>query len=152
MTDSVKICREYPPVPLVGVGAVIVEGDRVLLVQRGTPPGVGEWSIPGGLVHVGESLNQAVIREACEETGLHVVPQGLVELLERIFSDSDGRIRYHYVLADYLCTVKGGRLTAGSDASDARWVPRGELRNYRTASVTASVISKALDLTAGMHR
>lgn len=145
MTEGPEIVREYPPVPLVGVGAVITDGDRVILVRRGSPPGLGEWSIPGGLVHVGETLTQAVIREAHEETGLHVEPQGLVELLERIFPDGDGRIRYHYVLADYRCIVTGGRLAPGSDAADARWVSRVDLAGYKTAVVTQRVILKALD-------
>jgi 8-oxo-dGTP diphosphatase len=146
VTAGDEIAREYPAVPLVGVGAVITDGDRVILVRRGAPPGVGDWSIPGGMVHVGETLMQAVIREAHEETGLHVEPQGLVELLERIFPDGDGRIRYHYVLADYWCTVTGGRLAAGSDALDAQWVSRDDLAGYSPAAVTESVILKALDL------
>jgi 8-oxo-dGTP diphosphatase len=148
VTAGDEIAREYPAMPLVGVGAVISDGDRVILVRRGSPPGVGEWSIPGGMVHVGETLMQAVIREAHEETGLHVEPQSLVELLERIFPDGDGRIRYHYVLADYWCTVTGGTLAAGSDAIDAQWVSRDDLTGYKPAAVTQSVILKALDLAS----
>ncbi len=152
MTEGAGIGREYPSVPLVGVGAVITDGDRVILIRRGSPPGVGEWSIPGGLVQVGETLTQAVIREAHEETELHVEPQGLVELLERIFPDGDGRIRYHYVLADYWCTVTGGKLKAGTDALDAQWVSRSDLAGYKPASVTESVILKALDMASGAYR
>jgi len=94
--------REYPRFPLVGVGALIVDDRRIVLIRRAKPPSVGEWSIPGGLVHVGETLVEAVKREAFEETGLEVEPLGLVELLERIFPDDRGRVRHHYVLADYL--------------------------------------------------
>src|SRR5947209_5416458 len=99
--------REFPASPLVGVGAVIVHQDRVLLIQRGTEPARGVWSIPGGLIEVGEMLHEAVVREVREETGLEVEPVELVELLDRIFRE-DNRIRYHYVIADYLCRVTGG--------------------------------------------
>ena len=117
--------REYPLSPLVGVGAVIVHEGRVLLVRRGTEPLRGRWSIPGGLVELGEMLRDAVVREAREETGLEVEPVELVELLDRIHRE-DGRIRYHYVIADYLCRVTGGALQAASDADEVRWVQRAE--------------------------
>jgi len=136
--------REYPPFPLVGVGALIVDDRRIVLIRRAKPPSVGEWSIPGGLVHVGETLVEAVKREAFEETGLEVEPLGLVELLERIFPDDRGRVRHHYVLADYLCRVVKGNLRAGSDASDARWVHERELDAFALAAVTAEVVRKAL--------
>lgn len=145
MTERPAISREYPPVPLVGVGALVVGDGRVLLIRRGTEPSKGQWSIPGGLVEVGESLRDAVIREALEETGLLVQPEVLVELLERIFHDDHGRIRYHYVVADYRCRVVGGRLTAGSDALEAAWFGRNELDSLELAPVTMSVILKALD-------
>jgi 8-oxo-dGTP diphosphatase len=117
--------REYPLAPLVGVGAVIVDESRVLLVQRATEPALGRWSIPGGLIEVGEMLTEAVVREVSEETGLEVEPVELVELLDRIHRDGD-RVRYHYVIADYLCRVTGGTLKAASDAAAARWVERTE--------------------------
>ena len=117
--------REYPLAPLVGVGAVIVDEGRVLLVQRATEPALGRWSIPGGLIEVGEMLGEAVVREVGEETGLEVEPVELVELLDRIHRDGD-RVRYHYVIADYLCRVVGGTLKAASDAAAARWVERTE--------------------------
>jgi ADP-ribose pyrophosphatase YjhB (NUDIX family) len=117
--------REFPLAPLVGVGAVVVEQGRVLLVQRGTEPAKGQWSIPGGLIDVGESLREAVAREVREETGLIVEPVELIELLDRIHRDGD-RVRYHYVIADYLCRVVGGTLLAASDADAARWVERPE--------------------------
>ncbi len=117
--------REFPAAPLVGVGAIIVHEGRVLLVLRGTEPARGRWSIPGGLIEVGEALAEAVIREVREETGLQVEPLELVELLDRIHRDGD-RVRYHYVIADYLCRVVGGTLHAASDADAARWVERAE--------------------------
>lgn len=121
--------REYPLAPLVGVGAVIVHEGRVLLVQRGTEPAKGRWSIPGGLIEVGEMLTEAVVREVREETGLIVEPVELVELLDRIHRD-EGRVRYHYVIADYLCRVIGGTLTAASDADAVRWVERAEWNSH----------------------
>ena len=117
--------REFPVAPLIGVGAVIVNEGRVLLVQRGREPLKGHWSLPGGLVEVGESLQTAVIREVEEETGLLVEPIELIELLDRIHREGE-RIRYHYVIADYLCRVVGGCLKAASDADAVRWVERAE--------------------------
>lgn len=115
--------REFPSSPLVGVGAVIVDRGRVLLVRRGTEPAKGMWSIPGGLIETGEKLRQAVVREVREETGLAVEPVALIELLDRIIREGD-RVRYHYVIADYLCRVTGGTLGAASDVDEVRWVER----------------------------
>ncbi len=125
--------REYPSSPLVGVGAVVVHEGRVLLVQRGTEPAKGQWSIPGGLIDVGESLREAVIREVREETGLIVEPVELIELLDRIYREDD-RVRYHYVIADYLCRVIGGALVAASDADAVRWVERAEWNSHNHPS------------------
>lgn len=121
--------REFPAAPLVGVGAVVVHDSRVLLVQRSTEPAKGQWSIPGGLIDVGESLAAAVVREVREETGLHVEPIELIEILERIHRDGD-RVRYHYVIADYLCRAVAGNLLAASDAAAARWVERAEWNSH----------------------
>lgn len=121
--------REYPTAPLVGVGAVVVKDGRVLLVQRGTEPMKGHWSIPGGLVEVGEMLSAGIVREVKEETGLDVEPVELIELLDRIHRDGD-RVRYHYVIADYLCRVVGGELRASSDADAVRWVQRAEWNSH----------------------
>ncbi len=125
-----------------GVGAVVVNEGRVLLVQRGTEPAKGQWSIPGGLIDVGESLREAVAREVLEETGLVVEPVELIELLDRIHRDGD-RVRYHYVIADYLCRVVGGTLLAASDADAVRWVERPEWNSHgalRIEPITARVI------------
>ena len=146
-----EISREYPAAPLVGVGALIIHGGSIVLIRRGKPPAEGEWSIPGGLVRLGETIDEAVTREAFEETGLHVRPEVLVELLERIFPDEQGRVRYHYVLADYSCRVIEGALSAGSDATEARWVRREDLESFNLAPVTMRVVVKALDRLIGVH-
>jgi 8-oxo-dGTP diphosphatase len=142
--------REYPEAPIIGVGAVVIDGGRVLLVRRGHEPLKGEWSLPGGALELGETLQQGVVREVLEETGLTVAPDGMVEVLDRISQDElSGRIRYHYVLVDFLCRVTGGSLLGGSDAEEARWVTQEELHEqgeYRLAPLTVQVIDKAFRL------
>ena len=144
--------REYPEAPIVGVGAVVIKGTKVLLVRRGNEPLKGEWSLPGGAVELGETLQQGVVREVLEETGLVVVPAGIVEVLDRITQDevlqdgASGRVRYHYVLVDFVCHVTGGALREGSDADEVRWVAREELGEYHLAPITVRVIEKALEL------
>jgi len=141
------ISREYPELPLVGVGAIISQDNRVVLVRRGKEPSKGEWSIPGGLVDVGETLRDAVMREALEETGLEVELTELVEVVERIFRDDLGRVKYHYVLTDFLCRVTKGNLSAGSDALDAGWFHPDELPSLNLAEITLRVILKGLGLS-----
>jgi mutator protein MutT len=134
--------REFPSAPLIGVGAVVVDQGRVLLVRRGTEPMKGQWSLPGGLVELGEPLLAAVVREVREETGLMVEPVELVELLDRIHRQGE-RVRYHYVIADYLCRVVGGSLLAASDAEEVRWVERAEWNSHsalRLEPITVRVI------------
>jgi 8-oxo-dGTP diphosphatase len=142
-----SVRREYPEAPIVGVGAVVIEGAKVLLVRRGHEPLKGEWSLPGGALELGETLPQGVVREVLEETGLEVVPAGIVEVFDRITRDeATGRIRYHYVLVDFVCRVAGGTLLGASDAEEARWVERDELHaqgEYRVAPFTVQVIEKA---------
>jgi 8-oxo-dGTP diphosphatase len=138
--------RQYPDRPILGVGAIVADCGRVLLVERGQEPLKGIWSLPGGAVEVGEYLKDAVRREVREETGLEVEPVSVVEVFERIMPDSNGRTEYHYVLVDYLCRAIGGVLKAESDVSDARWVPRAELASYRITEGTLGVIEKALTL------
>jgi ADP-ribose pyrophosphatase YjhB (NUDIX family) len=121
--------REFPDAPLVGVGAVVVDDGRVLLVRRGNEPLKGHWTLPGGLLEVGEPLLNGVVREVREETGLTVEPVELIELLDRIHRE-DERVRYHYVIADYLCRVSGGALRAASDADAVRWVERAEWNSH----------------------
>ena len=127
------IQREFPDAPIVGVGAVVVDRDRVLLVQRGSEPSKGKWSLPGGALELGESLSEGVVREVREETGLEVEAVELIELIDRVVRqpDSEGsRIRYHYVIADYLCRIVGGELQAASDADAVRWVERAEWNSH----------------------
>lgn len=137
--------REYPDRPIVGVGAVIVDQGRVVLVKRGSPPLLGEWSLPGGVVELGETLRAAAEREAREETGLMVKASEVLEVLDRIVPDEDGAPQYHYVLIDFLCTVKSGRLRAGSDAGDVRWVRGNELGKFKLEKPALEVIRKAFE-------
>jgi mutator protein MutT len=139
--------RDYPDRPFLGVGGVIIDDNRVLLVRRANPPLQGEWSIPGGLVEVGETTRQALVREVLEETALHVEVTGLVEVFERILQDEQSRVRYHYVLLDYRCRVLGGEPQAASDATELRWVTCGELESFSVAPETCAVIRKAFSST-----
>jgi 8-oxo-dGTP diphosphatase len=137
--------REYPEAPIIGVGAVVIDGTRVLLVRRGQEPLKGEWSLPGGALELGETLQQGVVREVLEETGLIVVAGGIIEILDRIIHDEGSElVRYHYVLIDFVCQVTGGTLCGASDAEEVRWVEHGQLQSgYRLAPVTMAVIDKA---------
>jgi len=131
----------------VGVGAVIVDGERVLLVKRAHEPLKGEWSLPGGAVEVGESLEAALVREVREETRLDVVVGPVVEVLDRIGRDASDRVEYHYVIVDYLCRVAGGTATCGSDAEDVEWARRDDLSRYRLTSAAMAVIAKAFAMS-----
>jgi 8-oxo-dGTP diphosphatase len=136
--------REYPEHPRVGVGGVVISGDRVLLARRGTEPLRGEWSIPGGLLELGETLAAGVARELREETGLKVRPVELIDAFDRIFSpDGSNRPKYHYVLLDYLCEVVSGEPKAGSDVTDLAFAREDELPQYALAPITLGVVRKA---------
>lgn len=137
--------REFPEHPLVGVGSIIIEGDRVVLVKRAHPPIQGHWSIPGGVLEVGEMVREAAIREAREETGLIVEPGELLGVFDRILRDPDHRVQYHYVLIDFLCRQVGGELQAASDAAEARWFTREELPTLNLAQDTLEVVTKGLE-------
>ncbi len=119
--------RQYPPHPLLGVGALIFDTDQILLVERGKPPLQGYWSLPGGLVEAGERLEDAVIREVKEETGLTVTAGRLATVFERIMPDLQGQCEYHYVLIDFYCTVVGGVLAAGDDSKNTGWFHLADL-------------------------
>jgi len=137
--------REYPDRPIVGVGGVVVEGQRVLLVRRGNEPLKGEWSIPGGAVELGETLEVACAREVHEETGLEIDVGPMIDVFDRIRLDSQGKTLFHYVLVDFVCRPIGGALACGSDAIDARWASLMDLAELGVQPATVSVIEKAID-------
>jgi 8-oxo-dGTP diphosphatase len=139
--------REYPDRPLVGVGGVVIEGGRTLLIKRGGPPLEGQWSIPGGMLELGETLKDGVYRELLEETGLTVRVGELVEVFERIFPDERGRIRYHFVIHDFLCEVAGGEARAASDVTDVAWATRDELGAYGLTETATRVLLRAFAMT-----
>jgi ADP-ribose pyrophosphatase YjhB (NUDIX family) len=134
--------REYPEQPLVGVGAIIIQEARVVLVKRAHPPLQAQWSIPGGVLEAGEMVRDAAIREAGEETGLTVEPDELLGVYDRVLRDPSGRVQYHYVLVDFLCRWVAGDLAAGSDAAEVRWFTREELPALHLAEDTFDVIHK----------
>jgi 8-oxo-dGTP diphosphatase len=139
--------RRFPDRPIVSVGAVVVDGESVLLVKRGHEPLKGEWSLPGGVVELGETLGEALAREVLEETGLEVAVGPVVEVLDRVHRTVEGRVEYHFVIIDYLCRARGGSLACATDADEARWVLFHDLQAFRpTASVTA-VVRKAMELS-----
>ncbi len=138
--------REYPDHPVVGVGAIIIKGGEVLLARRGREPGYGEWSIPGGGVKLGETLEEAVIREVREEVNLAIRVEEVVEVLERIFHDPQGKVQYHYVLVDFLCEHLSGQGKPGSDALELQWVPVSEVPRQPLPGETKRVIQKAFEM------
>ena len=140
--------REYPERPIIGVGAVIVDGDRVLLVRRATDPLKGEWSVPGGMLELGEKLRDGVCREVLEETGLTVEAGEVLDVFDSIFADEQCETQYHYVLIDYLCKCKpiSGEARAGSDVSDVRWVHEEELGAFGLRETIAQVLRAGLSL------
>lgn len=141
--------REFPEAPRVGVGAVVLDGERVLLARRGRAPSAGKWSIPGGLVHLGERLEEALVREIEEESGLRVRPLGLCGVIDRVVREPDA-VRYHYVIIDYVAECVGGLLAAGSDAAEVRWVAVGDLGQYDTTEGLADMVQRALAIQRAM--
>jgi 8-oxo-dGTP diphosphatase len=132
--------RRYPARPVLGVGALILDGGRVLLVERGKPPLAGYWSLPGGAVETGERLEDAVVREVFEETGLQVTADSMATVFERIMPDADGTCEYHYVLVDFYCTVTGGDMRPGDDSARVEWFPMESLAGLRLTEGTREVI------------
>jgi ADP-ribose pyrophosphatase YjhB (NUDIX family) len=122
--------RLYPDQPVVGVGAVIVRAGKIALIKRGNEPSKGKWTIPGGLVELAESPEVAVMREAKEETGLDVENPILFDVVSNVDLDEQGKVKYHYVIIDYLVQVKSGQAVAASDAEELRWVPFGEVEAF----------------------
>jgi 8-oxo-dGTP diphosphatase len=138
--------REYPDRPLVGIGAVVIADARVLLIKRGQPPLRGEWSIPGGVLELAETVRDAAVREVLEETGLTVEPGELLGVFDRVIRDDEGRVRYHYVLIDFLCRPVSGEVRAGDDADQAGWFTQPEVSQLPLAKDTAEVIRRAFVL------
>jgi 8-oxo-dGTP diphosphatase len=138
--------RDFPDHPLVGVGAIIIENSRVLLVKRAHPPIQGQWSIPGGALEVGELIRDAAVREAREETGLIVEPGELLGVYDRVLHDAAKRVQFHYVLVDFLCRPVGGELRAASDAAEVRWFTREQLGGLDLAEDTLDVIGRGFDV------
>jgi 8-oxo-dGTP diphosphatase len=138
---------EFPERPIVGVGAVVVHEGRALIVKRAHEPRRGEWSLPGGRVELGETLVEATRRELREETGLEVAVGELIEVFDRIHR-LDGRVRYHFVIVDFLCSWVGGALCPGDDASDAAWVKPEELAAFGVNEHAARVLRRGLDMVA----
>ena len=136
--------RNYSERPIVGVGAVVLDGGRVLLVRRAHEPLKGEWSVPGGVVELGETLEEAIRREVREETCLRIEVGPIVDVLDRIEHDSAGRVTFHYVLIDFVCRSVDGTLQCASDAEDATWAERADLGRYGVADATIGVIDKAI--------
>src|SRR5580658_11117446 len=134
--------RSYPARPVPGVGALIIDNNRILLIERGKEPLKGYWSLPGGALETGETLEEGVMREVREETGLEVQPLGVLEIFERIMRDSQGAPEYHYVLIDYICRVTGGELRAGDDVCAVDWVRRRDLPSLQITEGTLGVIEK----------
>ena len=138
--------RDYPDRPFVGVGAVIVQEGKVVLIRRRYEPLAGQWSLPGGVVEIGETLESSVAREMQEETGFEVQVGPVIEVFDRITRDGEGRVRYHYVLVDYLCWPIVGVLRAGSDVDDAVLVDPKDLSGYGLTAKATAVIDRALQL------
>jgi 8-oxo-dGTP diphosphatase len=141
--------REYPDAPRVGVGAVVLDGDAVLLVRRGGQPSAGKWSLPGGLVELGETTVEAVCREVAEECGIAVRVAGVAGVLDRVVRDAEGRVRYHWVLVDYLAYPESLATTAASDAAEARWVPIAEVERLDITDGLLDMILRAAALGRG---
>jgi 8-oxo-dGTP diphosphatase len=140
--------REFPVQPIVGVGAVVIHDGRALLIRRGGEPLAGEWSIPGGVLELGETLRAGAEREAREETGLIVRAGERLDVFESIVPSPDDRTRYHYVLVDFLCAVEGGELCAGGDAAEVRWATPSELEALDLRPSIRAVLKQAFALTS----
>lgn len=141
----VATSRTYPASPIPGVAGIIIHDGRILLSVRGKPPSEGKWGLPGGAVEVGETVEEALVREVTEETSVTVRPLKLVAVLDSVNRDEDGGVKYHYVLFEYLCGYVAGEVHPGSDAPDARWVPLGGLDSVDMMPTTRRFVEKILE-------
>ena len=142
--------RHYPARPVLGVAALVIDGNRVLLVERGKAPLAGSWSLPGGAVEAGERLEDALVREVFEETGLHVTGGDIATVFERIMPDEEGACEYHFVVIDFYCTVRAGELRAGDDSKNVRWFELERLQELPMTPGTREVIT-ACSATRSTH-
>lgn len=143
-----EIKRDYPQHPLVGVAGVIFKDQDILMVKRGSQPALGQWSVPGGLVELGEGLTQALAREIEEETEVRASVESLIEVVQRIDQEPDGAIRYHFVILDFLCRWEGGEPKAATDAAEAKWISPQEMTLMRLDAQMERVIDKARRMMA----
>jgi len=143
LADAIEDPREYPRRPFVGVGVVVFRQDTVLLIRRGNPPRAGEWSLPGGAQHLGETVRQTAVREVKEETGVTIVEPQFLEVIDAIIPDEQGRTRYHYTLIDFWAEWRAGDLSAADDAQHAEWVAFSRLVSLDLWSKTVEVIQTA---------
>jgi 8-oxo-dGTP diphosphatase len=146
----VTVRREYPERPIVGVGGVVIHNERALLIRRGSAPLEGEWSIPGGMLEVGETLLEGVQRELLEETAIEVKVLDLIEVFERVTRDEAGKFKYHFVILDYLCEVVRGKAQAGSDVTDVAWARESQLSEYSLTPTATRVIQKAFEIARAL--
>jgi 8-oxo-dGTP diphosphatase len=140
------MAREYPEHPVVGVGAVVVRNGKALIIKRAHEPRKGEWSLPGGLLELGESLQDAARREIKEETSLDIEVGPVIETFDRVHRDDQGKIRYHFVIVDFVCWANGGEAVPGSDAEGVAWVTPGEIDDYQVNAHAKAVILKGLEV------
>lgn len=138
--------REYPDRPIVGAGMLVIENGKILLIKRKNEPNKGLWSIPGGMVKLGESPEEAAVREFREETGLEAVVENLLGVFNVVVKDDLGRIKYHYIVIDYLGKVVGGILRPGSDVVDAKWFHLEELDKINTSITVNKAVNLALKI------
>lgn len=136
--------REYPTRPIAGVGVVVRQDNRILLIQRGRPPRQGEWGIPGGALELGETWRQAAVREVREECGIEIALGNIIDVVDIVLRDGNERVQYHYAIVDFVAEYLSGDLRAASDVLDARWVALDELSKYALPSMTRRVIRQAL--------
>jgi 8-oxo-dGTP diphosphatase len=141
-----SMSRNYPDRPIVGVGAVILREREVVLARRAAEPLRGQWSLPGGMLELGETLRQGVEREVLEETGLQVEVKHVLDVFDSIFPDAEGHAQFHYVLIDFLCVPRGGELRAGGDVSEVVWARMDELEQFGLTENARAVIGKAIGI------
>ncbi len=148
MTDD----RQYPERPIIAVGGVVVSGARALLIRRAQPPLEGRWSIPGGILELGETIAQAIERELMEETRVQVLPLELIEIYEKVLRLPNQPPQYHFVILDYLCELKGGNAQAGSDVTEVAWSTEDELDRFNLTTEARRVVKRAFAMARERHR